>query len=240
KLHNNISLPVQFNTAIPMRLEVLKKIRDISYLIKVGNIALETKSFKELEIGGKYWATIKKSSSGSIMLSNLIKEPHFMQDKDVPLKFDAQTIEKILTPKTKEKSPFESFKDFLSERLVQAQSKWEFVFLSHLLISLKQKVLTLPLCYEEKKNGILQLRKRKGKTQECLEFYSIFAHLGAISGVLYKLDQTLRLDIDVLYENVANLLQDNLKTLSLIANISINPHIKPLYDFSDSLLDVEG
>ena len=53
QLQNAASKPTQFNAALPMRLEVMEKLQGIRYLIQVGNIAMETKSIKEFEIGGK-------------------------------------------------------------------------------------------------------------------------------------------------------------------------------------------
>ena len=60
----------------------------------------------------------------------------------------------------KGENPFDVMKGFLSERLASAESRWEFAFLSHMLMSLKQKVLTIPLRYDdESKDGLMQLKK---------------------------------------------------------------------------------
>ena len=76
QLQNAASKPTQFNAALPMRLEVMEKLQGIRYMIKVGNIAMETKSIKELEIGGKYWAMMGKTLGGllrfQISSNNLI------------------------------------------------------------------------------------------------------------------------------------------------------------------------
>ena len=74
--------PTQFNAALPMKLEVMEKMQGIRYMIKVGNIAMETKSFKDLEIGGKYWALMSRTNSGQISLSNLIKQPNLLKDEN--------------------------------------------------------------------------------------------------------------------------------------------------------------
>ena len=88
----------------------------------------------------------------------------------------------------------------------------------------------------------MQLRKKKIANQNALEFYSVFANLGATWGVLYNLDLGTRLDIYVMYESVARILKNNLSELKFIAqtNINVDSTITPLYDFSDSLLDLEG
>ncbi|MDE5602315.1 MAG: hypothetical protein K2I71_00100 [Helicobacter sp.] len=239
KLQNSASQPTQFNAVLPMRLEVMEKMQGIRYMLKIGNITMQTKSVKELEIGKKYWAIMGKSN-GSITLSNLIKQPDLLKTQNTPLKLDAEAMAQFLK---EGENPFETMKGFLIDRLTQAESKWEFAFLSHMLMSLKQKVLTLPLYYDdEKKDGFLQLRKKKANNQDYLEFYSVFANLGATWGYLCKLDNNIKLDISVMYESVAKLLKNNLNELEFINQVDIytNSEIKPLYDFNDFLLDLEG
>ncbi|CAM2852170.1 hypothetical protein [Helicobacter burdigaliensis] len=241
-LHNkvqNSTTPTQFNASLPIRLEVLEKYQGIRYMIKVGNVAMETKSIKELEVGKNYWALMGKSN-GSITLSNLIKQPNLLKETNTPLKLNPELLEKFLQEGA---NPFEAMKQFVGERMASAESKWEFAFLSHMLMSLKQKVLTLPLHYDdEKKDGFLQLKKRKVQELDALEFYSVFANLGATWGVLRNSNEGVRLDISVMYESVARLLQHNLEELSFIqkVNINVDSSITPLYDFSDQLLDLEG
>ena len=128
-------------STLPIKLEVMEKLQGIRYMIKVGNIAMETKSIKDLEIGGKYWAMMGKNTSGSITLSNLIKQPKLLKDENIPLKLSNEAMQQFLQGE----SPFEVMRGFLTERLGNAESKWEFAFLSHMLMSLKHKGLTLPL-----------------------------------------------------------------------------------------------
>ncbi len=235
----NSSKATQFNATLPIKLEVMEKLQGIRYMLKVGNTAMETKSYKELEIGGKYWAMMGRSSVGSITLSNLIKQPSLMKETNVPLKLNEKMLKQFLESG---ENPFDAMKGFLSEQLSQAESKWEFAFLSHMLMSLKHKVLTLPLRYDEDKDGFMQMRKKRIQNQECLEFYSVFSNLGATWGVLWNLKEGVRLDISVMYESVASLLRRNLNELDFIreTHIIVDSEIVPLYEFSDSLLDLEG
>lgn len=238
-IQNASNKPTQFNAALPMRLEVMEKYQGVRYMVKIGNVAMETKSIKDLEVGGKYWAMMGKNN-GSITLSNLIKQPSMLKDANIPLKLTPDAISQFLKETD---NPFDVLKQFLGDKMASAESKWEFAFLSHMLMSLKHRVLTLPLNYEdESKNGFLQMRKKKIKEQDVLEFYSVFANLGATWGYLYKIDSNVRLDIFVMYESVARLLRNNLHELLFIEeiNIGINPNILPLYDFSDGLLDLKG
>ncbi len=60
--------------------------------------------------------------------------------------------------------------------------------------------------------------------------------------MLWDFKEGVRLDISVMYEGVARLLRENLGELEFIyeTNINVDGGIVPLYDFSDSLLDLEG
>lgn len=236
----NSAKTTQFNATLPIKLEVMEKLQGIRYMLKVGNTAMETKSLKELQVGGRYWAMMGRSSAGGITLSNLIKQPNLLKDSNVPLKLNEKTLSQFLQ---NSENPLDVMKGFLTDRLANAESKWEFAFLSHMLMSLKHKVLTIPLHYDdESKNGFMQLRKKRVKEETCLEFYSVFSNLGATWGLLWDFKEGVRLDISVMYESVARLLHNNLDSLAFIkeAHININSNITPLYDFSDSLLDIEG
>lgn len=235
----NSSKMTQFNATLPIKLEVLEKLQGIRYMLKIGNITMETKSLTELQVGGKYWATMGKDNLGAITLSNLIKQPNIIRDSNIPLRLSAENMKLFL----QSDNPFEAMKSFLTDRLAHAESKWEFAFLSHMLMSLKHKVLTLPLRYDDSnKDGLMQLRKKKVQEQECLEFYAVFTNLGATSGLLWDFTEGVRLDINVMYESVASLLRHNLDSLAFIkeTHISLNKNILPLYEFHNHLLDLEG
>ena len=243
QVHNqvgNAAKTTTFNAALPVQLEVKEKLQGIRYMLKVGNVMLETKSMRELEIGGKYWAQMSKDRNGTMMLSNLIKQPRLLESQDLPLRLNMENLAKFLEGE----KPFDTMKGFLMERLMSAESKWEFAFLSHMLMSLKQKVLTLPITYDEEgKNGLMQLRKKKINEQDSLEFYSVFANLGAVWGVLRNFEEGVRLDISVMYESIAKILNNNLSELKFINEtyISVDKDITPLYDFlEDHLLNLEG
>ena len=239
ELNGIASKTTQFNATLPIQLEVKEKLLGIRYMLKVGNVMLETKSMRDLEIGGKYWAQMAKDNKGTIMLSNLIKQPHLLKEQNMPLRLNTENLSAFLEAE----KPFESMKGFLMDRLMSAESKWEFAFLSHMLMSLKHKVLTLPLRYdEEEKNGLMQLKKKKVQEKDSLEFYSVFANLGAVWGVLRNFEDGIRLDISVMYESIAKILEKNLDSLPCIKEtyINVDDKIKPLYDFDDFLLNVEG
>ncbi|WP_416831016.1 hypothetical protein [Helicobacter ganmani] len=111
-LQNSANKPTQFNASLPMRLEVMEKMQGIRYMLKVGNIAMETKSLKELEIGGRYWAQMARGSTGGITLSNLIKQPDLLKEQNVPLRLSSETMREFLQGE----NPFDVMKGFLSER----------------------------------------------------------------------------------------------------------------------------
>ena len=60
---------IEFNTTLPVKLEVKEKISDIRYLIKLGKKEVITKSYTPLA-PGKYFAIVK-DLRGNIQISNL-------------------------------------------------------------------------------------------------------------------------------------------------------------------------
>lgn len=239
-LQNATKGDLRFNATLPIRLQVLEKLSGVRYMLKVGNQMLETKSQQELNLGGNYWANMSRTSAGAISLSNLIAQPKLLKEANLPLKLDAEAIAQFLKESS---NPFEALRDFLAQKMSEAQSKWEFAFLSHMLLSLKNGVLSLPLGYDdESKNGFLQMKKRKKGAQNELEFYAVFANLGSSWGVLRDFSDGLRLDLRVLYESVARLLERNLDELEGIKHIeiSVDKSLVPLYEFSDNLLNLVG
>jgi len=244
-VHNKIQNSTnakQFNAALPVTIEVSEQTHSMRYMLKIGNTTMETKSLKELIIGGKYWAEMNKSSQGSIILSNLILQPSLLDYKNPALRLPLDNL-KALFEESKG-NPAESLKQFLSERLAQASDRNEFLFLSNMLLSLSQHVLTIPLSYDEGKNGYMQLRRKKKENtgEEFLEFYSVFAHLGAIEGKLFSSDGQTHLQLLVLYEQTKRFLDESRDDLAAISHISIgvDNRIVPFYDFSHSLLDMKG
>ncbi len=231
----------EFNATLPISLKVLQNINPLKYLMRVGNATIEVKSKSTLEVGSNYWAFMGKSSVGSIIISNLQKQPKIFDLKNIPLKFDAKILQEFFI---ESKKPLESYKGFLLERLSVAQSREEFLFFSNILFSLEHNVLSFPMQYENR-DSFLQLkqRKKKGKTQEdIIDFYAAFCNLGAVEGRLMLAQEEVLLEIKTPFSNTKALLEENIEFCGGVDEISVLlvKSVEPLYEFEEKLLDLKG
>ncbi len=225
--------PTTYNASLPILIKVLAKLKGDMYLLQIGTQKIETKSYKPLHIGERYWGEMGRSSLGHIALKNLIAQPKIMEMFfDAPLKFSLQNLQEM-----GEKSDiFEGFRDFLSYKLAEAKSREEFIFLSHLLLGLKHGVLSLVI---DEKNEVLQM-KRYGTNK--VRFSAIMPLLGIVEGDIGVHKEGNTLDMKVLYQSTKTLLEQNLNKLKgfKIGKISINTHLSPFYEYKEALLDVRG
>lgn len=225
--------PTTYNASLPMLIKVMAKLKGDLYLLQIGAQQIQTKSHKELIVGQRYWGEMGRSSLGHIALRNVIAQPKILESfAHAPLKFSLQDLEEL----GKNNDIFEGFKDFVADKLAQAQSKEEFLFLSNLLLGLKNGVLTLVI---NQKDEILQLKKiSKNK----IRFSAIMPILGIIEGEIGVFKEGNTLDVKVLYESTKSVLEKNLSLLPhfKVSNIVVDAHLKPLYEFRESLLDVRG
>lgn len=239
KIGGEIKNITEFNGTLPILLKVLSKSKNGQYLLKMGNTTIETKSHKELFVGQKYWANMSKSSVGAIVLSNLIRPPKMLEMiEKSPLKFDTQDLDKIF--KDFKSDTLNELKDFLLDRLPLAQSRVEFLNLGNLLLSLHNGVVSLVIS-DGQKDGLLQIKKGKNKKQS-LEFYALYPHLGAIRGRVYLVEDSVSVEIWVLYESVKKLLEANKDKLKGFDNIEIyqEKDIQPLFEFEEGVLDIKA
>lgn len=234
KISENLSHTKHYNTTLPILLQVMEKTRT-GYLLKLGSNTIEAKSLNSLQIGGKYWAIVKDSSVGEIIISNLIKQPKIFDNaKKTSLKFDINEIESLL----KDAKSIEKFGENLIEKSSISNSKDDFLFLINSLVALNKKILNIVI-NDNKKDILLQIKKPKN---EKIEFSAIFNNLGVINGAIYD-NQSLI--IKTQYKNVKNILENNIKNLedfdkfseiSIIFDENIDIFFN-LYD--DNILDLE-
>lgn len=229
----SIQTPMSYNAALPMLIKVIAKLEGDMYLLQIGTQQLQTKSHKRLHVGERYWGEMGRSSLGHITLHNLIAQPKIMEMfYNAPLKFTLSQLQEM----GENSDIFEGFRDFLSQKCADAHSKEEFMFLGNLLLGLKQGVLSLII---DEKNELLQIKKSGANK---VRFSAIMPLLGIIDGEIGIFKDTHKLNMKVMYESTKALLERHIGDLKgfYVENISIDTHIAPLYEYTQSLLDVRG
>jgi hypothetical protein len=203
----------EFNATLPVKIEVKKEINPIRYLIKLGNRELETKSSVPLKPGKKYFAEIKEHN-GKIQISNLKPIPKLLE---------------ILEKTVFHKKLTEFGKKEILTRLANSDSKTEFIFYTNILMAYQEKIYHLII--NEKKKALLQYKYSKNK----VKFYAVFNHLGEIEGEITETALTVYSP----YNATLLLIKTYEDELDLDL-VLIKKEIKPLYGFSENLLNLKA
>ncbi len=230
----------QLNSSLPVALEILEKTSPTKYLAKIGNLTMDIKSMRDLQVGAKYWAEIGRSSVGTTLVSNLANQPKLLSElSNSPLKLNENALKSLI----ESNNPFADFKSAILDKLADAKSSGEFNLLSQLLVSIHKDVLTLPIDLEDE-DAFLQAKKPKKseKQQNFIEFFAAFPHLGGIAGKIFLDGEELELYLTTQYKSTKRALEESLKDLKGFSHIRIevDRNIVPFYEFSNSLLDVKG
>ena len=204
---------IEFNTSLPVKIEVKEKLTDIKYLIQMGKKEVITKSFVPLK-KGKYFAMVKEIGN-TLKISNLKPFPKI-----------ALLLDKI---KFKEENNFIT-KEHILNHLSNAANKEEFLFFTNILIAMQQKKI-YHLIINEKKKALLQYKYSKNR----LKFYAVFNNLGEIEGEIYNNN----LDIYSPYKNTLELIEKHSNLIDLNVNTFLK-ETKPLYEFQNSLLNLKA
>lgn len=219
----------EINSTLPMLLRILGKKGADKYLVQLGKLVIETQSNKELHVGTNYWANVKQSKDG-IVISDLVKQPKMLENLTyTKLKLNSNDLKELLNETHKGGKTIESvFKEFLLERLPLATSKQEFLELSNLLVALQNGVFSMVIQEDNGKESLVQLKKQV----EYLEFYSIFNHLGEISGIVsFNENREVCLRLCVMSAKVQNILEERLQDLQGFQHIQIDVgQNEPLWD----------
>lgn len=248
----------ELNANLPMLLRILDKKGADKYLVQLGKLIIQTQSNKELKIGTNYWASVKQGKDG-LIISDLIKQPKLLENlENARLKLTSSDLKELLSETQKGGRALESvFKEFLLERLPLASSRQEFLELSNLLIALQNGVFSMVIQDESGKDSLVQMKKQV----DFLEFYSVFAHLGEISGVVSRESNALdsnaessdfsgdfsgvALRMQVMSEQVKKILMRNIESLKGFESVQIDVgENAPLWDLSNFeatyILDLKG
>jgi hypothetical protein len=220
---------------------VAKKQDALRYTLLMGSREVETKSHKELEVGGRYWGEVKTGTGGVINLSNLKKKPSFLQ-KNFNFKLDGETVLKELT----KEGGIENLKNQLLKRAGESESANEFKFYTNMALKLDEGKISLPILYADKE-FFLQLQEKKRPAREkdnqplkqkSVQFYAVFNNLGPIEGTVYLQENQKTLHLGVLYASTLELLKSQSEQLDMETLFSIKREIEPLFEMDEKLLDI--
>ncbi|RDU72310.1 hypothetical protein CQA66_05395 [Helicobacter aurati] len=232
----------EINASLPMLLRILSKQDGGKYLVQLGKLVIETNSNKELAVGTNYWANVKQGKEG-LIISDLIKQPAILQQLESSyLKLHTKDLRELLNESHASGKQIENlFKEFLLERLPLATTKQEFLELSNLLIALQNGVFSMVIQDDNGRDRLVQIKKQV----DFLEFYSVFLHLGEISGLVMLEDSGITARLQVMSEKVKNILENHLHDLHGFDEIKIEVgQNTPLWDFSTLntayMLDLRG
>jgi len=218
KALNRLETITEFNTSLPVKIEVKKQINPIRYLIQLGNREVETKSTIALTPGNKYFAEIKDIKN-KLQISNLKEIPEILDMLDnISLKNDKNKTFKLNTFSKHE----------ILHHLSNANSKTEFLFFTNILMALEQKIHHLII--NGQKKAMIQYKYTKNR----VKFYAIFNHLGELEGEI----STDSLSIYSPYLATLNLIEYYKNDLNLKLYL-YKKDIKPLFAFSQNLLNLK-
>ncbi|MBN1839990.1 MAG: hypothetical protein JW802_08120 [Campylobacterales bacterium] len=220
------SSSVPFNAALPISIEVLKKIDPMRYRLKVGRKELTTKSHKTLKEGQTYWGNFFEGKGGVLTLSHLYPQPRLFQDEAYFLPLSLEDLFE------NENFSYTEFKTFLIKQLSdETLPKNSFQTYTSMLLALNKQVLHLPLL-DKGKRVLLQIQMASSS----LHFYIAFEHLGPLNGLI-KAD---KLSLFCMYENTFFTLKKENNQMGIPMELTLGQEITPLFDSNDLVLDLKG
>ena len=209
---------IEFNAALPIKIEVKKQLNPIRYVIKLGNRETETKSYTPLEVGKKYLAEVTERR-GMIQIKNLQKFPKIID-----------MLENLSAPPKKEDKILNLDKETILHHLANAKNRDEFLLFSNIFFSLTQYNIHHLIINDEKK-AIIQYKYKKNK----LQFYAAFTHLGELEGEIIL----PRVKIYSPYISTLKLIEEYKNELTYIIETH-KKEVKELYKFSKNILDLKA
>ncbi|STQ86055.1 hypothetical protein LS73_002610 [Helicobacter muridarum] len=232
----------EINATLPILLRVLSKQSDNKYLVQLGKLVVETSSNKELTPGINYWANVRQGKDG-IVISDLIKQPMILdQLESSHVKLHTRDLRELFNEAKASGKQVESlFKEFLLDRLPVANTRQEFLELSNLLIALQNGVFSMVIQDDNGRDRLVQVKKQV----DFLEFYSVFWHLGEISGLVMLSDLRLSARLCVMSDKVKSVLEKHLQDLKgfdeILIDIGSNAPLWDLGNFNTPyMLDLRG
>ena len=232
---------IEINALLQLGIEVLERKGDGTYMIRMGNHTLQTKSETPLVPAKEYWVDMERAKDGVIHLTKLHPKPAMLKKEGfLPIG------NRLLADIAEDSDPAEGVKERLVQMMAASQNKESFQNLSQLLLSLHQGILTLP--FEERgKRALLQMREGKSDgtlKEKSVEFYAAFNNLGPVEGSIVRHGEKKVMKLEVFYPKTAQLLESLKEELPGFSQISIALRPSAILPFweSDSLglLDIRG
>lgn len=228
------SQTTQFNSSLPVSIEVKEEIDPLRYLLLIGNKELSTKSRKKLDVGAKYWGNFKGGKEGVLNLSNLKKKPSFFnKSENFTLKFNTD----IIISSLQKKDPKKNFKSQLLQKLALSSSADEFFAIGNIILALNQNIFVFPMKQGNKKE-LFQLKN--DLNEKAVEFYGAFENIGPVKGKIKNEQDGISAKIYVSYKKTYAFLKQELSELGFEAEIFLKDNISPLYENPKILLDMKG
>ncbi len=213
KTLNRVSLPAEFNATLPVKIEIKKELNPITYLIKLGNRELETKSKVPLKEGMKYFAQIHENAQ-TLQIRNLKPYPEVLD----------------ILQKTPLKKGFFGFKkDEVIQHLTNAKNRNEFLFFANIWLAMQKNIRHFAI--NEEKKALMQYKYSKNR----ISFYAVFQNLGELDGEITQ--NSVKICSE--YDNVLKLLKNYENEIDLKLHICLKKP-KALYVFTDKLLDLKA
>ncbi|WP_027327481.1 hypothetical protein [Helicobacter pametensis] len=220
-----------FNATLPILIEVLKKTKPNHYLLMVGNQVLETKSLKNLQVGERYFALMRHSSVGGLMLSSLKPEPKIPKGV-LELSWDE------VTRLVQDHGAKRELQEYALDKMALAKTRDEFLAWGFYLLGMQREILSFWVEHQEKKTFMQIGRKKNG-----LVFYAMFPHLGEMNGRIYfcQKEDEMILELGVSYESVASFLREKQEELVGVGRLILHVRDKiiPLFLPQEQLLDLK-
>jgi len=203
----------EFNTSLPVKIEIKNQLDELNYLINLGNKKnLITKSKIKL-LPGKYFASIKELN-GFIQIKDLKSLPKLaILLEKINFDFKEKHLDKNTT----------------MYQLANAISKEEFLFFTNILLAMQKRIYHYII--NDKKKALLQYKYSKNK----LKFYSVFNNLGEIEGEIYLNS----VNIYSPYKEVLNLIEENKNLINLNIQTFLK-QTKPLFEFNENLINLKA
>ena len=218
KIVSGQSGSVILNTSLPVSIKVVEKTGYNRYILEFNEKKLNTKSMKNLKIGGQYWGEIS-SGSENIVIQNLYEKPNFIPANTLLNGIDL--IERLVN-----EPQIDWFYDHIKDKLTTTNSKAEFEIYTNMLMALQKKIIYIPFMYG-KNVCIFEMKIEKNDTL----IYIIFSNFPPI---LFSFEGKKCNMITTPFKKLAKFLECEFETKTAVKEVV------ELYSLQQQILDLKS